>query len=248
MSLAFHEIVESRHRILNPFTHEKLMLLGSVCRILPGMRHLDLACGKGEMLCQWAKRYGSRGVGVDVSADFLAAANARAGQLRIAESVTFVRADASSYETEPASFDMVSCIGATWIGGGLVGTLDRMKPPLRDGGLLLVGEPYWIDPPPAAAYEALDIGREEFTTLDGTLARAESAGTEPVEMVLADQDDWDRYVAAQWMTGSDWLEKNPDDPRAGGLRDWIEAGRRAYLRYGRRYLGWGVFVLRVRER
>lgn len=246
MSLAFHEIVESRHRILNPFSHEKLMLLGSVCRILPGMRHLDLACGKGEMLCQWAKRYGSFGLGVDVSEEFLTAANARAGQLLVAESVTFVHADASDYEPEPASFDLVSCIGATWIGGGLVGTLNRMKPALKENGLLLVGEPYWIDPPPDAAYDALEVGREEFVTLEGTLERLEAAGTEPVEMVLADQDNWDRYVAAQWMTGSDWLRENPGDPRANRLREWIDAGRRAYFRYSRRYLGWGVFVVRMR--
>ena len=37
MSLRFHEIAEGDHRILNPFTHDKLMLLGEVCRLQPGM-------------------------------------------------------------------------------------------------------------------------------------------------------------------------------------------------------------------
>ena len=52
--LRFHEISEAGHRILNPFTDDKLMLLGSVCRPRPGQRILDLCCGKGELLARWA--------------------------------------------------------------------------------------------------------------------------------------------------------------------------------------------------
>lgn len=48
MSLRHHEIAESGHRILNPITEEKLMLLGEVCRLEEGQRLLDLACGKGR--------------------------------------------------------------------------------------------------------------------------------------------------------------------------------------------------------
>lgn len=42
MSLRYHEIAETNHRILNPFTDEKLMTLGAVCRLQPGQRLLDL--------------------------------------------------------------------------------------------------------------------------------------------------------------------------------------------------------------
>src|SRR5690606_8350733 len=65
--LRHHEIAEADHRILNPFTEEKLRLLGEVSRIGPGARILDLACGKGEMLCRWAADFGSAGHGVDLS-------------------------------------------------------------------------------------------------------------------------------------------------------------------------------------
>ena len=58
MSLRFHEISEADRRILNPFTDEKLALLGDVAGVGEGTRILDLACGKGEMLCTWAARSG----------------------------------------------------------------------------------------------------------------------------------------------------------------------------------------------
>jgi SAM-dependent methyltransferase len=248
MSLRFHEIAERRHRILNPFTEEQLLLLGDICEVRPGMRQLDLCCGKGEMLSRWSARYGLTGIGVDLSAVFLEAARQRADELNVAERLTFIQADAAAYPIDGGAFDIVSCIGATWIGGGLAGTLRLMQPGLRDGAsLLLVGEPYWIDQPPDAAYAAITDGdRELFTTLAGTLDRIDSVSLELVEMVAADHHGWDRYSARQWMTVSDWLRANADSPEATEIRQLHERSRREYLAYTRRYLGWGVFVLRSR--
>ncbi|MFB9533312.1 SAM-dependent methyltransferase [Nonomuraea roseola] len=239
MSLRFHEIAESRHRILNPITDDKLDLLGEICRIREGARQLDLACGKAEMLSRWSARYGLSGVGVDISEVFLAAARERAAELGVSDRLTFVHGDAGGYTTEER-FDLVSCIGATWIGGGLTGTLDLMRPMLRPDGLALVGEPYWISDPPASAMKEL----EGFTSLAGTDDRFEAAGFELVEMVLANPDSWDRYMASQWLTLSDWLLANPDDADAPALRDFLRQSRRSHLEYGRQHLGWGVFVLR----
>lgn len=243
MSLRQHEIAEAGHRILNPFTLDKLLLLAEVSRVGPGQRHLDLCCGKGELLCQWAVRYGTTGVGVDISEVFLAAARARADELGVADRVRFVPGDAARFAAGADRYDLVSCLGATWIGGGLVGTLDLMRPAVADGGLLLVGEPYWIDPPPEEAYGSLGVERDDFVSLSGTLDRFMDAGLELVEQVLADPDDWDRYVASQWWTIAEWLRANPSDPE--GMRGFLDEARRSHLAYGRRYLGWGVFVLRA---
>lgn len=243
MSLRQHEIAEANHRILDPFSLEKLMLVGEVSRLGEGQRILDLACGKGEMLCQWARRFGIEGLGVDLSPVFLAAAASRAAELEVTDRVRFQQGDAA--EPVPGEFDVVSCLGATWIGGGLVGTLDLMRRSLAPGGLLLVGEPYWISPPPASAVSALGFPEESCASLVGTLDRIESAGAELVEMVLADADCWDRYVAAQWWTVSEWLRANPSDPEAPGMRDYLVQARRSHLAYQRDYLGWGVFVLRA---
>jgi SAM-dependent methyltransferase len=209
------------------------------------MRQLDLCCGKGEMLCQWAHRWNIHGVGVDISKVFLAAARNRAIELGVAERITFIEADARKYVPEPSRFDVVSCIGATWIGGGLVGTLRLMLPALKPGGLLLVGEPYWNEPPPKAAYDSAGIGKDDFTSLIGTLERFKSVGLQLVEMVLADQDNRDRYMATQWWTLDEYLRANPSDPDAPALNDMRLTSQRDYLEYGRRYLGWGIFVLKM---
>ncbi len=247
MSLRFHEIAEGNHSILNPFSSRKLDLLADICRPQAGQRHLDLACGRGELLCRWARDHGTVGLGVDISEVFTAGARDRVAELGLDDRVEIVRGEAGTHDAGPEPFDIVSCIGATWIGGGLAGTLDLIRPKLAPAATVLIGEPYWIDPPPSQAGAALDAPGEMFVDLVGTLDRFDTAGFELVEMVIADADDWDRYVASQWLTVDDWLRDNTDDPEVDALREWSAKARRAHMEYGRRYLGWGVFVLHPRD-
>lgn len=237
-------IRESGHRILNPFTPDKLAILGQALALPAGTRMLDLASGKGEMLCTWARDHGVSGIGVDVSTVFTTAARERAVELGVADRVTFVHGDASGHVAdEPV--DVASCIGATWIGDGLTGTLELLERSLRAGGLLLVGEPYWrIDPPDQATVEGCHMRRaDELRSLPGLLARFGELGWDVVEMVLADQDSWDRYAAAQWLSVRRWLDGHPDDELAGEMRAELTTAPVRHALYQREYLGWGVFAI-----
>lgn len=245
MSLYLHEIAEANHRILNPFTEEKLMTVASACRLQAGMTVLDLACGKAEMLAQWALQHRITGVGVDISSVFIEAARARVAEMGMTDRIHLVEQDAATYHAD-VQFDVVSCIGATWIGNGIVGTLRLMQKMVKPDGILLVGEPYWIDPPTPEALKAIDMNEEDYVSLEGTFDRISDAGFELVEMVLANQDTWDRYEASQWRTLDEWLRNHAHDhPLAAEVRQMLVRGRDTYIRYQRRYLGWGVFVLRI---
>jgi SAM-dependent methyltransferase len=242
-ALELHEIAEAGHRILNPLTDAQLLELGAVSRVGPSTRILDLACGKGELLCRWAQVFGSRGVGVDLSPVFTAAARERADELDVADRVRVEQGDAAGYRPERAAFDIAACLGATWIGGGVAGTVALLRAAVPSTGLLLIGEPFWREPPPAAARAAYG-DPDLFADLPGLLDRFEAAGVDLVEMVLTDEHGWDRYAAAQWWQLRRWLDEHPDDPRAEQVRGFRDEVRRGHLAHQRRYLGWGVFVLR----
>ena len=240
-----HEIAEAGHRILNPFTDEKLALLGELCRWRRDMRLLDLASGKGEMLCTWARRHGIRGLGVDISEVFVRRARGTgpltwgsptgSGSSRAtpARSAWTRRRSTRS----PAS-------GRPGSAAGWPAPSSLMRPALAPGGLLLIGEPFWRETRPGRPTPPSTWARTSSPRCPGTLDRFEAAGLELLEMVLADGDSWDRYVAAQWWTVAEWLDEHPDHPDAAEMREYLDRSRRSHLAYGRRYLGWGVFVLR----
>ncbi|HLY64916.1 MAG TPA: SAM-dependent methyltransferase, partial [Chloroflexota bacterium] len=100
------------------------------------------------------------------------------------------------------------------------------------------------EPPDQATVEGCDaIGSGDFLPLPALLERFGDLGCDVVEMVLASQDDWDRYSAAQWLNIRRWLDAHPDDELAGQLRTELATSPARYARYRREFLGWGVFVL-----
>ncbi|GGX57014.1 SAM-dependent methyltransferase [Streptomyces fructofermentans] len=237
-------IRESGHRIHNPFTSEKLALLGRALSPAPGTRLLDLACGSGEMLCTWARDHGVTGTGVDISTVFLANARARAEELGVGDRVGFVHADASGHVAdEPVG--LAACVGATWIGGGVAGTVELLRRSLAPGGIMLVGEPFWrrepLDRATVEGCHATD--KDDFLPLPELVEEFGRLGCDVVEMVLADQDSWDRYAAAQWLATRRWLDAHPDDELAEEMRADLAAAPARHVRHQREYLGWGVFAL-----
>jgi SAM-dependent methyltransferase len=240
-------ITESAHRIHNPFTPEKFATLGAALRLKKGDRILDLGSGSGEMLCTWARDYGVIGTGVDMSELFSEQAKLRAVELGVADKVKFIHGDAAGYVSDE-KVDVAACVGAAWIGGGVAGTIELLARSLRAGGIILIGEPYWRQLPPTkdVAKECLATSISDFLILPELLASFGRLGYDVVEMVLANQDGWDRYEAAKWLTMRRWLEANPGDELAKEVRAKLTSEPERHAAYTREYLGWGVFALMAR--
>lgn len=240
-------ITESAHRIHNPITPEKLATLGAALRLKPGTRVLDLGSGSGEMLCTWARDHGIIGTGIDMSQLFSEQAKLRAEELGVADRVEFIHGDAAGYVADEKA-GVAACVGATWIGGGVAGTIGLLAKSLGASGIILIGEPYWRQLPPTeeVARGCLAHSISDFLTLPELIASFGHLGYDVVEMVLADQDGWDRYEAAKWLTMRLWLEANPDDELAKEVRAQLTSEPGRYVTYTREYLGWGVFALMAR--
>ena len=199
------------------------------------------------MLCTWARDHGITGTGVDMSPLFTEQAKRRAEELGVAGRVTFIHGDAAGYVSDE-EVGVAACVGATWIGGGVAGTVELLARSLASGGIVLIGEPYWRRMPPTeeVAKGCLARSVSDFLGLPELLASFGRLGYDVVEMVLADQEGWDRYEAAKWLTMRRWLEANSDDDFAQEVRARLTSEPERYAAYTREYLGWGVFALMAR--
>jgi SAM-dependent methyltransferase len=208
---------------------------------------LDLGSGSGEMLCTWARDHGIVGTGVDMSQLFTEQAKLRAVELGVDDLVEFIHGDAAGHVSDE-KVGVAACVGATWIAGGVAGTIGLLARSLRTGGIILIGEPYWRQLPRTedAAKGCHAHSISDFLVLPELLASFGRLGYDVVEMVLADQDGWDRYEAAKWLTMRRWLEANPRDELAKEVRAQLSSEPVRHAAYTREYLGWGVFALMPR--
>jgi SAM-dependent methyltransferase len=235
----YFTVAERDHEIQNPTSEEKLRLLGKRLRLDSRSRVLDIASGRGGPALLLAREFGCRVEGIEIRPEFHAAAVERAEAAGLAELLSFRLADASQEELEPGAYDVAMCLGASFVWGSLAGTLDALEPAVREGGHVVVGEPYLRALPVPDEYEE---GQGPYTTLEGTVAIMDSGALRTVAVIDSSLDDWDRYETLHWRTVEEWLAENECDPDADDIRARHETYKRAYLRYGRDYLGWAIFV------
>ena len=235
----YYVVAERDHEIQNPTSEEKLLLLGQRLRLGPGSRVLDVASGRGGPALLHALEFGCSVRGIEIAPEFHAVAVERAVAAGLSQLVSFELGDGAAATLDPASFDVAMCLGASFVWGGLAGTLDALEPVVRPGGNVVVGEPYWRRLPLPDDYEERD---EPFTSLEGTVAILESGGLRAVGIIDSSLDDWDRYETLHWRAVEEWLAENRDDPEAAEIRERGERWKRSYLRHGREHLGWAIFV------
>ncbi len=236
----------SDHVFCNPLSGAKVDELIELLRLPPGARVLDVACGKGELLCRTATRWKASGVGVDLSPFEVQNANAKLAERRLASRVKIVHGDGADYAGEPDSFDAVCCLGASWIWGGHAGTLEALTRFARPGGLVVVGEPYWRCEPSPEHLSSAALTRESFATHAGNVETGVGQGLTFLHSIVSSEDDWDRYEGLTWYAGETWAANHVDDPDARELLERTREERRTYLRWGRDELGWAVYLFRKR--
>jgi hypothetical protein len=157
----------------------------------------------------------------------------------------FLHMDGADYEPdEPESFDVVACIGASWIFGGHRGTLRALNGMAARGGWIVVGEPYWRQEPPAAYLEAIGEQRNTYGTHHENVAVGQELGLEIVYTLVSNEDDWDGYEGLQWYAAALWAGEHPRDPDVEELSKRVHEYRESYLRWGRETLGWAIYVFK----
>lgn len=240
----YFDIALRDHVVCNPTSVGKLDRVIETLDLPTGGRMLDIACGKSEFLARVVERYGCAAVGIDLSPYTIENARKLVGERVPEADFELIHADGADYDGPYASFDLVSCLGASWIWKGHRGTLRAMARWAKPGGLVLAGEPFWISEPSAEYLEADGMSRESFGTHHENVKTGVDLGLTPVYSAVSNLDEWDHYETLQWRAVDRWARDNPNDPDRAEILTTSTRYREIYLRWGRDTLGWALYLFR----
>jgi hypothetical protein len=114
----------------------------------------------------------------------------------------------------------------------------------KQGGLILVGEPFWIREPDEAYLAAENYTRDMFGTHYENVIAGEDEGLFPLYTLVSNQDDWDRYETLKWYAAEKYARENPGDNDAREVLSRVSHERTSYLRWGRDTVGWSLYLFR----
>jgi SAM-dependent methyltransferase len=240
----YFDVTHTLHTFCNPIAEPRIDEIGRLLELGPEDRVLDIACGMGELLVRWSEQHGIGGVGVDISSYAVERAWKRKAA-RVPEApLEFITTGGKEYETDE-TFDVVSCIGASWIWDGHEGTLRAMKSLAKPGGLLVVGEPWWMADPSDDYLEADGLKREQFGTLAECRQTALDLDLEPVWMAGSTTEEWDRYEMLQTASVAQFAQKQPNHADLAEIREGRAKADEIYLKWGRKHVGFALWVWRL---
>jgi SAM-dependent methyltransferase len=156
--------------------------------LTPGDLLLDLACGRGSYGLAAVRATGARLVGVDFAPAAVAAAEAAAAALGLAERATFRRGDLTATDLEDASVDAVMCLDSLQFAVPTAAAVQECRRVLVPGGRLVL-----------TAWEAATADRERLPERIATLdveAELRQAGFTSVSVTT--QPGWLELERRHW--------------------------------------------------
>lgn len=240
------EIFEALHhsmRIANPMSSDDLDEVIAMLAPAAGERALDIACGAGESLCRVAAAASiGEGLGIDLSPWMIAAAARHAATLPsdVAAPLRWMVGEGAQAPADPV-WDLVLCLGATWIWHGTNGTVRAIAERAASGGRVAIGD-MQLRP----GRDADEVAKEYGTVVGDAEMDAifDRHGLDVIGRVYTADESWDAYIERTGADAAAWAERYPG-PRADGYveeqRTWLTAHAR-----DRDILTWVVWVGRKR--
>jgi hypothetical protein len=114
----------------------------------------------------------------------------------------------------------------------------------KPGGLIAVGEPFWLQDPDPEFLKRAGYEKETFATHYENVKMGEELGLNLIYTIVSDHYDWDNYYSLWWYAGEEFIRQNPDDPDLPAFKDWLADAKEQYLRWERDSMGWAIYLFR----
>ena len=243
----YYGITHRDHVVCNPLSEAKVDRLVDLLNLGPESKILDIACGKAELTCRIAERYGAECTGIDISPYEVRAAKAKVRELGLSDQVTIIEGAGSEHEAPDHSHDLTLCIGASFVFGGYRPSLEAMIRLTAPGGLIAIGEPFKMKEPDAVYAAAEPDFVPTLVTHADNVEIAQEHSLTFLYAIVSNQDDWDRYEGLQTLAAETYALEHPDDPDVPELLERRRRTDETYLKWGRDTLNWAIYLFRTPE-
>ncbi|MEU5848208.1 SAM-dependent methyltransferase [Saccharopolyspora shandongensis] len=195
---------------------------------------VDLGCGWAELLLRLLEAEPSAtGIGIDTTDEELSRGRRNAEARGVAERVRLAQGDAGSWD---GTADVAISIGSSHAWGGTRQALEAIRPRLRLGGRLLLGEAFRDT---ASMRNDLDVD----LSLAELVELTEECGFRMLRLATAGTDEWDGFESRWCGALEKWLLTNPTAAGHDEVRALADEHRTRWLRGYRGLVGFAYLVL-----
>ena len=230
-------LAEKYLHLINPTSVEKILRVGEHLQLQRGDRLLDFGCGFAEPLVLWAKEFEFSAVGLEFREETCSRAKERIEGAGLSDRIEVICTNAADYPYEAKAFDVATCLGASFIWGGVEPALKALSNVIHEKGRIAIGEPYWKTDPPL-----VDLGFSVHSEHE-LLEIIHERGLVLRYIVRSSEDDWDQYETGNWYALTEWLRENPDHPEREDVRTHLRKAQDEYTQFTRAHLGWAIYLL-----
>jgi SAM-dependent methyltransferase len=233
------EALHHLHEICNPMRPGDLTAVIDALGPTGKTHAIDVACGHGDLLLEIAQRAAIYGVGVDLSPWVLIRARSRAEQAELQGSLEWWLGDGKAVPRRP-SWDVATCLGASWIWHGFEGTARALTARLRPGGRLAIGDLRLRDEADRDRLPGAGLAEMAATaTRHEQAAKLTGLGLELISEIIAPDEAWEHYHQTVIESADAYAVEHPEADYRAMAATWMEDFQR-----DREYLTWTVWVAR----
>jgi len=223
-----------------PLSPESFSWLCKALKVREKAHVVDLGCGWGQLLIDIVMHLPqSTGSGYDSDQLMIEHATTMASTFAIEDRITFSVADCTTV-TKPC--DVLICMGSTHAWDTLERGLDAFYQLLKLEGCLIIGVPFWENPPSDAACEALGTSPEGLPSERSLRTLTTDSGFAINGFRASTLAEWDAFEIAWCASRVIWLRENANHPDFARYAELLEKHRAMWLDGYRTYLGFAVIV------
>ena len=229
----------------NPISEEKLDEMLRLLQVSSSDLIIDIGGGSGAVLLKMITKSKAKGILIEKNEKLLKRCREKSSWLIDSGKLVLVANDAKKYlsDLQRGSVDCFVCIGATYALGGYIEAITLLKPYLKKGGFLLVGEEYWKQEPPAQYLEILGGTASDSRYHYQNIEVADEQDLTYLYSHVASEDEWNRFEGIYFLEEELKANTLSESERKKHLTN-LRRFRRAQYRYGRATMGFGLYLFR----